>query len=894
MVTESWLNDGITDAVVSISGYSLYRADRATRGGGVCIFLNDCLFTSFNIATVDLSLRGVEGLCLKVYNHAVCLVICCIYRPPNTNFTNDQQLFSELARLSDSHENLLIFGDFNMPDLNWTEGRNITTASSPSSQLMLELLNTTRLNQLIDEPTRYRNNQTPSTLDLILTTRSDLVFGLEYLSPLGKSDHITLCANVQLSFQHSPKKFSIQKTVINYDALNDQLGNVDWSTVLRHNTANDNWDEFVQILNSLINDSSRRIVVDSIPSKPWISQNLLEDLKRKRALWQRFRRSGLISDYRSHRAFSESLTEKITEARVSYERSIAESQDQKRYYKYIRTALSNKVSKVQIRNPNGTLCQGDEESAEAFSRSFSEAYSPDLHLSLPVMNPNCRNSFEVTCTEFTEHKIEAKIKGTKLSCSPGPDNISAVLLHRCSASLLRPLSLIMQQSFNTSSLPSMWKTAVVRPIYKKGDKLDPANYRPISLISIVAKIMESIIVDDLRGFIEDCSLIPEAQHGFYPGRSVTSNLLSCLSDWSRSVDCGEPIDVIYLDFSRAFDRVSRRLLVHKLDHLGIRGKLLEWISDFLSNREFVVRVADQYSVSQPVLSGVPQGSVLGPVLFVLFTSDIGLHLSSGVSSYADDTKIYGNPYSDDVNLQHDLNRIYKWCMIWNLPLNLSKCVVLHIGKTNPRLQYYINGVNIPLVNEHVDLGVTVTHNLSWSEHIAKIVKKANTRLYLLNKAFTNSSPETFCKLYKTFVRPVLEYANNVWYPVLIRDQKLLEAVQRRATRLKYGYHRPEYETRLSILKLPTLETRRVRGDMILTYKILHRTDSTLQGLFELREDTRLRGHSLTIRREEFRTPQRQYYFSVRVFHQWNSLPDSLVSCDSVGSFKRGYDFFMLN
>ncbi|KAJ3646959.1 hypothetical protein Zmor_024514 [Zophobas morio] len=487
---------------------------------------------------------------------------------------------------------------------------------------------------------------------------------------------------------------------------------------------------------------------------------------------------------------------------------------------------------------------------------------------------------------FSSDAVRKKLDKLKVSKSPGPDLITAKLLTTCSSVLSYPLSILMSQSFNSSSLPADWRTATVRPIFKKGDKFDATNYRPISLTSLIVKVMESIIYDRVIKFFVDYQLIPFQQHGFLPGKSIQSNLLCCLSDWTKEIDAGNSIDVVYLDFSKAFDRVPKRRLLHKLQHLGLGGNLLKWIGSFLSERTFRVKVGDAYSRPFEVTSGVPQGSVLGPLLFIAYTADLKSSLISPFPIY----KLY-NLSSQNQILKQDLISIQKWSSDWLLPLNFDKCNVLYIGNKNPRMPCYMNGEQLVSSDCCRDLGVLVTCDLSWSQHIAHVSKKANSTLFLLRRAFQKSSPIVFAKLYKTFVRPLLEFANSVWSPILQKDILLLESVQRRATRIPFGRVRPQYHERLAIMKILTLSNRRVRGDLITTFQAMSNKSSPIHKLFILSAHTLTRGHSFKLAKEKFKTTVRQHFLSTRVFQQWNSLPEEIVSSQSTMAFKIKYDIY---
>ncbi|KAJ3655423.1 hypothetical protein Zmor_014555 [Zophobas morio] len=402
--------------------------------------------------------------------------------------------------------------------------------------------------------------------------------------------------------------------------------------------------------------------------------------------------------------------------------------------------------------------------------------------------------------------------------------------------------------------------------------------------------MEAIIYEKTLDFLQKHKIIPSQQHGFVPGKSVSSNLLCCLSDWSLEVDRGNSVDVAYLDFSKAFDRVPKRRLLFKFQHYGITDLLLRWIESVLTDRIFKVKVGNCFSLSAPVLSAVPQGSILGPLLFITYVADLSGLLKSPRAFYADDLKIYGIS-SDHQKIKRDLTITERWCEDWLLPLNTSKCKLLYIGKNNPRHRYFINNVELSTCDEYLDLGVLITSSLSWSEHLTRIIAKANKIIYLVSKTFVKPSVETTAKIYKTYIRPILEFANNVWTPVLERDKKLLESTQRRVTRMPYGINRPQYLDRLATMNLTSLSIRRTRGDIITTFQALTTANSPIRHLFSLNPDTRTRGHIFKLQKENFKTRSRQHFLSNRVFDPWNSLPDYVVLSNSVLSFKINYDHY---
>lgn len=896
MITETWLSDKHSDAVVNLPGYSIYRHDRPVgRGGGVCIYLEDSIVcNNFNVSVLPIDCpAGIDSLFLLITNVHFTFVLACVYRPPDASVSvdDDRALFYSFSQLFAQYGNVIVAGDFNFPGFVWPV--DLTAPTSTRNLPLLDFILNSHVSQIVDEPTRFRCGELPSTLDLIFSSSPDLLANLLYLPPVGKSDHVTLQFELQASFDVLPRKMISARTYINFDSLNNDLSAVNWASVLSSSDVSVNWHHFRTIINDLSSKNSHTKIITSVPSKPWIDSSILALIDRKRGLWQKFRRSNLDADFEAHRRFSNRLSAKIKKARIDYEKKIANSGNLKTFFKYVRASMNCKVGVPQLRSQDGSLTFDADQVASLFASKFFENFTPDPHLPLPSFNILANLNDSITHIDFTPELIATKISKLDNTSSPGPDSISSILLKSCSSSLCVPLSLIMNQSFATSSLPLEWKTALVKPIFKKGDKFDSSNYRPISLTTIASKIMESIISQQILDFLINNSILPKEQHGFIPGRSVETNLLCCISDWIKALDKGRSVDVIYLDFCKAFDKVNIRLLLYKLSRLGIRGALLDWIRNFLSDRTFRVKVGQALSSSFDVISGVPQGSVLGPLLFLLFIIDIPSLLSSPSALYADDIKLYNDAVTHHDVLQTDLNRISEWCELWLLPLNLSKCVVLHLGQNNPNHTYSISGSNLSSVESHIDLGVVITRDLSWSNHIACQVKKANSRAYLIRRAFARADPLTLGKLFKLYVRPFLEYASLVWYPVLQSDRDLLDKVLRRFSRYSFGRSRPSYSNRLTMMHLIDVDSRRRRGDLISTFKALTLTsDGAISHLFSLRGNSRLRGHELTLARPRFISRRGEYLFPSRVCRDWNALPAEVIFAPSVLSFKARLDVFM--
>ena len=267
----------------------------------------------------------------------------------------------------------------------------------------------------------------------------------------------------------------------------------------------------------------------------------------------------------------------------------------------------------------------------------------------------------------------------------GPDEIGPRLLQELEGAATAALTIIFRESVASGVVPDDWRRANVTPIFKKGTKMDPGNYRPVSLTSVCCKILEGLLKTTIMKHLEVNNLVNSSQHGFMAGRSCCTNLLEFLEEVTRAVDEGVPVDVIYLDFAKAFDKVPKERLLEKLRAHGVSGHLLRWIRNWLTGRQQRVVLNGKKSGWEQVLSGVPQGSVLGPLLFMIFINDLDVAARKAkfLKKFADDTKLGGRVSTEEERaaLQEALNELCVWAATWGMEFNVKKCKVLHIGKT---------------------------------------------------------------------------------------------------------------------------------------------------------------------------------------------------------------------
>ena len=541
---------------------------------------------------------------------------------------------------------------------------------------------------------------------------------------------------------------------------------------------------------------------------------------------------------------------------------------------------------------DGSVTQTDTESAQEFNRFFCSVFTSENFVSFPFVESRCPLAVEEIV--FSEDLVSEEIESLPCRASPGPDSISNRFLLQCVDVLAKPLAILFAKSFSSGQLPEDWKSAVVSPIHKAGTRLLADNFRPVSLTSSVCKLMERFVRKSIVAHLLSNRLLNVSQFGFIQGRSCELQLIKYLDFLTRIVDDGDSADVIYLDFRKAFDRVPHRRLLEKLSAYGIQGNHLAWISSFLLARTQTVCVNGAFSDPCAVKSGVPQGSVIGPVLFLLFIDDIDESISGNVLKFADDTKIGRRihrvrPDIDTDDMASDLVAVQDWAYKWDMAFNVTKFVSVHFGRTNPLKRYFVDGMEIPSENGlgAKDLGVTISSNLKSSIHVASVVRKAESVLGFIRRCFRYLDREAFLALYFALVRPILEYSSCAWNPHYKRDILLIERVQRRFTRIFPDLRDLQYEDRLRRLNLQTLEVRRFRADLIMTYKIIHGLVAfNMEDLFEYDVMSGTRGHCLKLRSRIPRLDVRKFSFAHRVVSPWNSLPEGVVTAPSLAVFKR--------
>ncbi len=544
-----------------------------------------------------------------------------------------------------------------------------------------------------------------------------------------------------------------------------------------------------------------------------------------------------------------------------------------------------------IQREDGTFSETDFEKVCIINDYFGSVFQKDQTAKLLVPKEEVQPTSVV---KFPPEIVYSYLCQTPGKYSSGPDGLPSILFKKLAFQLAQPLSSIFEVSFNTGTLPSEWQRSLVTPIYKKGSRSIPSNYRPVSLTCVACRIMERIVKEVIVQHLSKNSLFSKSQHGFLSRHSTVTQLLETLNDLTLAVDGKEAVDVAYADVSKAFDQLPHSKILESFEAYRIEGKLLSWLKAFLSNRTQCVVYNGCQSNAVAATSGIPQGSVLGPLCFLAVINRLPKAIKySTVKLFADDCKLYFRVRTnvDHQHFSYDLFSLFQWASDNGLTLALAKTAIMHIGHSNPRFRYFVQGTHLDEVDTVRDLGVQFSSTLKFGDHVSLIVRKALTRVNMIYLAFYSKNLVFLTQMFKTFVRPILEYASPVWSPHLRKDIDALEKVQRYFTRRLPGLS-GSYSQRLESLKnmsidLEILELRRIQSDVIEVFKIVNGLcDLQFTDFLQWSPATMVRGHSLRIQVPRSRLDNRHYFFSVRVVPYWNCLSEETVTAHSLATFKR--------
>lgn len=834
------------------------------------------------------------------------LVTGAVYRSPSSTPQSSSKLCEAIREIHASNPGVICLGgDFNFPGIDWDNWhadvgrhRNGQTAES-------EFINTLQDCFLLQEQleiSRQVPNQRPAVLDLVLVDKENVVQNITTQPGIGRSDHYSVTFDLVCEVSQSQNVSEARPNFSrgNYPAIRQFISEAALPTRMKGQSA----EGASNTLLSVVQEAVRRFVPLSRAGcrpKNKTSRHANRLRKQKYHAWKRWNESQSLLDHHEYRRASNNLRRETRNAAKQKEEIIAKraKSHPKEFWRFINSRRKTKQSINSLKRQDGTVTTDSTEMAELLNKQFASVFTNEDLTTLPTMSPHRSPGTTLETITITPEAVADKLKKLDVNKTPGLDGIHPRLLRECVEVLAGPLAILLQMSIDSGEVPSLWKKANVTSIHKKGSKLSAGNYRPISLTSVICKLLEHFIREAIIAHLMSNDLLCDEQHGFVPGRSCATQLLSTLEDWTTMLENGMPFDAAYMDFSKAFDSVAHTRLAIKLDAYGIRGDILQWIKEFLSGRLQRTMVNNATSTWVPVTSGIPQGSVLGPTLFVVFINDLPLACESECKIFADDTKLYRTVKEPDdiITLEADIDALQKWSNKWQLPFNADKCKVMHFGSSNPNHKYKMGDTPLLEVTEEKDLGVLVDNKLRFRKQVSAAVAKGNQMLGMIKRSFTSRDASTFCLLYRSIVRPHLEYVTTAWNPRFPSDRQKLERVQERATKLVKGLEGLTYPERLHRLNLPSLSYRRLRGSLIQAYKIFSGIDRVDKWKFFIEPPIRSRtnrGHALKIFPTSNKSLARKGFFSQLVIKAWNTLPVEVVESSTINAFKVGVDAFYGN
>lgn len=854
-LSETWLQSH-KDAELYIEGYTLFRRDSTRKKkssgrltGGTACYIRDDIAASSNIL-LDYSSNCVQILC--TYSKKENLVIVTTYRQPddkyhgNPSSPNDFKIALNRLKLAlqdiSPAPDIVMGGDYNLPNAIWPHGKPAAKAT-PDERLMLNDLNEFCNEFLLTQTIHGATHKDGNTLDLVFVNNPELIHEVNIYPVLQSTSHhhVVQCStsykvkHIQSDNSGKEQSFTSFKSLnffhkdIDWEALNEDL-NIDWKALFEDKDP----DNMLEIFYKKCYEACSvhvpaRTAKDSAKLSKVLRYRRSLSRKRKRITQRiarcrtdagRERLHGELIQIEKDMQISHRSSSKYEEAKAVE----AIGENPKYFYSYIKKKSKVKSRIGPLADADGKLTGDNKEMAELLSQQYSKVFSIPKR-NIPEFKKKCIDT--LSDINFSGEDIGNAIDELRHNAAAGKDGFPAALLKNCKRNLVPPLVLFWRNCLDTGHIPVDLKQSIITPIHKGDTRSAPANYRPVALTSHLIKIFEKVLRNKIIEHFNKNNLFNNSQHGFRAGRSCLSQLLEHVDTLLTMLEDGSNADVVYLDFSKAFDKVDFNIVLNKLKGLGINGKIHSWITAFLTNRSQLVSVNGVLSDPQPVISGVPQGSVLGPLIFLVLIGDIDEDvLYSVIKSFADDTRATKkvNSVEDIKKLQEDLEKIYKWTEDNNMSLNDTKFELLRYGldlliKTTTSYTTPA-GLLISPKDDAKDLGVIMSNDCSFTKQIDKVITKAKSLISWILRSFKTREVKPMLLLYKSLVLPILEYCSVLWNPTTAGKIKSLDQLQWSFIRKIAGNHGLNYWECLKKHKLYSLERRRERYRIIYIWKIL--------------------------------------------------------------------------
>lgn len=850
-LTETWLHREISSSEYFDSTFNVFRRDRhehsssTARGGGVLIAVKSKLVCD-NLPLPNAS--NIECICVKIIlNRSTNAYIYNAYLPPNSSnevYSAHVNAIKYVHSLCKDSDIVIITGDFNIPKIEWeseSDDSNIMLPNFTEVDQQFQFGFIFDMNELgMSQINNVWRKDTANNDRILLHNILDLVFtndpvnvDVAEASVLVSEEgcHPAALFSFEWNFETVPPDrssyFNFKRA--NYDSINEFLQHS--NIVNRLSEPNHSLESKVDILMSTLHEAIDLYVPKTERksySCPWSTKKLrnLKNIKTK--AWKYFQNTNDKSFFERAKAEFDALNMKLYGEYMDRMASTA-LENSKSFWQHVNKRKKGNMN-PKLLHYHETSTVNEQHQSELFAEFFASNFGPPgANASNPVEISPATGLSELFLLD--DRFIAENLSKINASKGTGPDGIHPLLLKNCADTLSIPLALIFNESLILGRFPSQWKSYSVRPIHKKGPRSDIENYRCIAKLPTIAKFFEKLITFKLTKLVEH-RIIPQ-QHGFMKRRSTANNLMEFVHYVFKNKG---QVDVLYTDFRKAFDKVNHRILLRKLNELGLPLNLIHWIRSYLSDRRQFVDYNGNYSAEFIVNSGVPQGSHLGPLLFLIFINDIveKMGVDVFVSLFADDLKIavaINSP--DDVHkLQTAINELEKWCNENDLHLNLEKCSILSVSNKREiiRADYRYGDYTFKRVNEQKDLGVIIDSKMNFMAHKSAIISKAASALGFVKRFCYNvNNTRTLKTLYYALVQSILEYCCVVWLPHAQNWIDQIEQIQRQFTMFvmrEYpsaanDFSITSYPDRLQLLEMTSLHRRRTNTAVQYLYDLIN-------------------------------------------------------------------------
>ena len=893
--TETWLNPTVqSDDLVFQTFHKPERKDRRSdHFGGLLLYVKSGIFYK---RRSDLEINGIECIWIEVVLNKKSLLFGLFYRPPNSSadvYSNIEESISLAVDTGTS--DIIITGDFNFNVLNSQTKKKIDSLCTQFS-----------LHQLLTDPSHFTEHSS-SLLDLILVSNK------EHLILHGVGDPFL---DQQLRY-HCPIygfcKFSKPKAKAftrhiwmynngNFGLLREKASSIDWRAL-----ENDDISLYASNLNSTILSLTK----ECIPNKsirvrtsdpPWITTLLKRQIRKRKRLYRKAKQTNLERHWIKFRQLRNETNTMIRNSKQQFYDNIAEklkskSLSSKDWWSTLKTFISpNLNSAIPPIESEGIIYSDDFEKANLFNNYFQgQTVLDDSNAVLPEL-PEPSYLTSLSSIAFDPQEVEEILRTLKTDKASGPDGLSNRILKELSHELSSPLCSLFNKSLSLGKFPSPYKDANVTPVHTKGDLSLVSNYRPISLLNSVAKLFEKLVFKYLYNHLQDNNMLSSLQSGFIPGDSTVNQLVYLYHIFTEALDAGKEVRTVFCDISKAFDRVWHEGLIYKLKAAGVSGDVLRWFQSYLSGRRQRVVLPGSLSEWVYIKAGVPQGSILGPLLFLLYINDIVKNIGSNIRLFADDTSLFiivDNPTTAALCLNSDLEKLSRWAAIWLVTFNPSKNESLLISrKINKPIHppLYMQNVQIQEVSSHKHLGLYFSNDCSWHQHIDYIKQKAWFRIHIMRKLKFKLDRKSLETIYLTFIRPLLEYGDVIWDNCTQYEKNELDKIQNEAARITTGTTKlVSLDNLYKEVGWQTLHRRRQDHKITLFYKMFNQLTPVYLSFLIPQQVNAISHHNLRNSNDihTIRSNTSLYHnsFLPSTLRQWNSLPVEVRQLNTLSSFK---------